>query len=218
MPSLAPKQKRSRESLKRLLKSAAEVLQEKGLDAATIPMIARRAGLSPGSVYRRFRDKDALLRTLFLGILESSEQHTEEVLGREARAHDPLDVLIKGLVSTTLEGYRKNAALMKALTEFARRHPNSAFRRRVDEIEVRNFRRIVDSLLARRGEIMHPNPETAVSLGLMTLGLSLREIVILDALSEAWAPLLPKTDAELVEELSNALLRYLGFRPSVQAD
>lgn len=218
MASLAPKQKRSRESLKRLLKSAAEVLQERGLDAATIPMIARRAGLSPGSVYRRFRDKDALLRTLLLGILESAEQHTAEVLDREANAGDPLDIFVKRLVRTTLEGYRKNASLMKALNEFARRHSNSAFRRRVDEIEVRNFRRIVDSLLARRGEITHPDPEMAVSLGLMTLALSLREMVILDALSEAWSPLLPKTDAELVEELANALLKYLGFRPAVQAD
>jgi AcrR family transcriptional regulator len=218
MASLAPKQKRSRESLRRLLKSAAEVLQEKGLEAATIPMIARRAGLSPGSVYRRFRDKDALLRTLFLRILESAEQQTAEVLGREANAHEPLDILVKRFVRTTLEGYRKNANLMKALTEFARRPSNSGFRRRIDEIEVRNFRLIVDSLLARRGEITHPNPETAVSLGLMTLGLSLREIVILDALSEAWSPLLPKTDAELTEELANALLKYLGFRPLAQAD
>src|SRR5437868_3424328 len=52
--TLAPQQARSRESTRRLLKAAAEVLGQHGLEAATIPRIAEHAGLTPGAVYRRF--------------------------------------------------------------------------------------------------------------------------------------------------------------------
>jgi hypothetical protein len=52
------------------LKAAAEVLGQHGVEGATIPRIAKHAGLTPGAVYRRFPDKDALLETVILGILE----------------------------------------------------------------------------------------------------------------------------------------------------
>ncbi|HEX4681826.1 MAG TPA: helix-turn-helix domain-containing protein, partial [Gemmatimonadaceae bacterium] len=59
--TLQPQQERSRESERKLLKAAAEVLGQHGVEGATIPRIARHAGLTPGAVYRRFRDKDELL-------------------------------------------------------------------------------------------------------------------------------------------------------------
>ena len=46
--SLAPQQARSRESLRKLLKAAAEVVGQHGLENATIPRIASHAGLTPG--------------------------------------------------------------------------------------------------------------------------------------------------------------------------
>ncbi|MFI5106681.1 MAG: TetR family transcriptional regulator, partial [Terriglobales bacterium] len=48
--TLAPQQARSRESLRKLLKAAAEVLGQHGLEGATIPRIARHAGLTPGAI------------------------------------------------------------------------------------------------------------------------------------------------------------------------
>jgi len=207
---LAPKQARSRESLKRLLRAAAAVLDEVGLEGATIPHIAARAGLSPGAVYRRFRDKDALLRTLLLEVLNRSDQHTESTLTPEFIRQRSLPDLARKIVTSTLEGYRKRARLIRALTQFARAHPSAAFRRQVDEIEVRNFRRIVKCLLDKRGEIQHPDPDLAMSFALMLVALALREMVILDVLSQTWSPLLPKDDSQLVEELTRAVLNYLG--------
>ena len=68
--NLEPQQARSRESLRKLLKAAAEVLGQHGIEGTTIPRIAAHAGLTPGAIYRRFDDKDALLETMILGILE----------------------------------------------------------------------------------------------------------------------------------------------------
>src|SRR3954468_14366097 len=60
-----PKQQRSLETLNRLLDAAERVLEEEGLDAATVPVIAKRAGVSVGVVYRRFPNKDALIRGVY---------------------------------------------------------------------------------------------------------------------------------------------------------
>jgi AcrR family transcriptional regulator len=41
------------------------VLAKHGLEGATVSRIAAAAGLSPANVYRRFPDKDALMRAVF---------------------------------------------------------------------------------------------------------------------------------------------------------
>lgn len=48
----------------RILRAAAEVFTERGLDA-TLDDVARRAGVGVGTVYRRFPDKEALVEVLF---------------------------------------------------------------------------------------------------------------------------------------------------------
>lgn len=210
MKTLAPKQARSRESLKRLLQATAAILEEKGLEGATIPLIAGRAGLSPGAVYRRFRDKDALLRTLLVETLEGTYEHNQTMLTADLARRYSLSALTKKIIATTLQGYRKRCGLMRALTQFARSHPSAAFRRRVDELEVRNFRMIVDFLLTKRQEVQHPQPEIAMPFGLMFIALALREMVILEVFSNSWSCVMPDNDRRLVDELTRMLLNYLG--------
>lgn len=205
----APQQTRSRKTLIRLLQAAASLLEEKGLEGTTIPLIAARAGLSPGSVYRRFRDKDALLRILMLDSLRQSSQRTVELLTPQLAAQHSFPDLAKKVITITLQSYRKHAGLLRAFTQFARSHPSAAFRKQVDEIEVQNLRRVVDFLLIRRAEIRHPNPELAVPFALLLVGVTLREMVVLNLLSRSWVPLLPRDDDELREELTRAFLNYL---------
>ena len=45
--SFAPKQARSRESLERLMASAREILNEKGIEGATVPRVAARPASAP---------------------------------------------------------------------------------------------------------------------------------------------------------------------------
>ena len=72
--TLAPQQERSRESLRKLQKATAEVLGQHGVEGTTIPRIAQHAGLTPGAIYRRFHDKDALLEATILGMLQRQEE------------------------------------------------------------------------------------------------------------------------------------------------
>src|SRR5215813_8499872 len=92
------KQTRSRESLQRLLKAAAEVLTEGGLEGATIPCIAARAGLSPGAVYRRFPDKDALLQTVVFTVLERNDESAKTLLTPELAERGSLRFFAKQII------------------------------------------------------------------------------------------------------------------------
>src|SRR5271168_4559370 len=114
--TLAPQQARSRESTRKLLKAAAEVLGQHGVEGTTIPRIAQHAGLTPGAVYRRFPDKDALLETAIIGILERQDERLRIALTPDMARQIPLAVFAEQLISSMLVSYRANAALLRAMS------------------------------------------------------------------------------------------------------
>jgi AcrR family transcriptional regulator len=206
---LAPQQARSRESLKRLLTAAAEILDERGLDGATIPRIAARASLTPGAVYRRFRNKDALLRTLFLEVLRGAAKGAEGVLNAEL-LKQPLCAIAEQIVETSLRSHRQHGGLLRAMRQFWQSHPSAAFRRQMDELEVINLQRVAAAVLTKRARIGHPDPDKAVPFGLLLVGFTLREVIDLGGLSATWSEVMPHDDRHLVDELTRAFLSYLG--------
>src|SRR4051812_42400428 len=141
--SLAPQQARSRESMRKLLKAAAEVLGQHGLEGATIPRIAQHAGLTPGAIYRRFSDKDALLETVILGILQRQDERLRAVLTPAMARQIPLPVFAEQLISNMLVSYRANAGLMRALRQFAQGRDHKSFSRKVTQLEMRTYQYLV---------------------------------------------------------------------------
>ncbi|GAF46562.1 TetR/AcrR family transcriptional regulator [Rhodococcus wratislaviensis] len=59
-----PQQARSREALRKLMTAAEEVLADVGYDECTMAAVAERAGISVGSIYRRFEGREQLLAAL----------------------------------------------------------------------------------------------------------------------------------------------------------
>ena len=59
-----PKQKRSRQMVDTLIEATAKIVAERGLEGITTHHIAERAGVSVGSLYQYFDDKDALIAAL----------------------------------------------------------------------------------------------------------------------------------------------------------
>src|SRR5678809_195205 len=97
-PSLEPQQERSRESLRKLLKATTEVLGQHGVERTTIPRIAQHAGLTPGAVYRRFHDKDELIETAILGILQRQDERLRATMTPDMTAKIPLDVFAEQII------------------------------------------------------------------------------------------------------------------------
>jgi AcrR family transcriptional regulator len=78
----APRQPRSRLTVERILTAAGEVLSERGYAAASTNAIAARAGVSPGTLYQYFEDKDAIVSELTGRLIVNFEAALGPVLRR----------------------------------------------------------------------------------------------------------------------------------------
>jgi AcrR family transcriptional regulator len=210
--TLEPRQERSRESLRKLLKAATEVLGQHGVDGTTIPRIADHAGLTPGAVYRRFHDKDALLETAILGILERQDERVRTGTSPVTAARIPLTVLAEQVIGGMVTAYRMNAPLLRAMRRFVHGRTSTPFWKKASQLEISSFERVVNLFLAHRSEIRHPDPKRAVSFGLMMVVSTLHELVVLPLDLRAWKDFLPRDDQALKRELTRAFLSHLGVR------
>lgn len=206
---LEPQQERSRESLRKLLKAALEVLGQRGLKGATIPRIAHHAGLTPGAVYRRFPDKDALLEQAILGILERQDEMLRASLPVEMAHQIPLPVLADQVINSMVISYRAKATLLSAIRHFAQSRINSPFSRKADKLEKRTLEYLVSLFLTHRKDIGHPEPKTAITLALLMAMSALTELFVYTCDGMSWRVLLPTDDVVIKRELVRAFLSYL---------
>jgi AcrR family transcriptional regulator len=208
--TLAPQQARSRESLRKLQKATAEVLGQHGVEGTTIPRIAQHAGLTPGAIYRRFHDKDALLEATILGILERQDERMKTGLTPAAASQIPLPLFTEQIIGSLVLSYRVNASLLRAMRTFSHSRMNTPFAKKAARFEARAYERMVELFMSHRKDIKHPDPRTAVSLGLMMVISTLVEWVVMPTDLGTWKTFLPKDDQALKRELVRAFLSYLG--------
>lgn len=208
--TLEPQQERSRESLQKLLRAAIEVLGQHGVEGTTIPRIADHAGLTPGSVYRRFHDKEALLESAILGLLERQDENLRAMTPEMAR-EIPLRVFADQIINSIVVVYRARAPLLRALRQFVRGRGQTAFGKKASRLELRTFERLVDLFLMHPERIRHPEPRTAISMALMMVTSTAFELAAAHPDLSAWKHLLPVNDDQaLKRELTRAFLTYLG--------
>jgi AcrR family transcriptional regulator len=207
---LAPQQARSRESTRKLLKAAAEVLGQHGVEGTTIPRIAQHAGLTPGAVYRRFPDKDALLETVIIGILERQEERLRMALTPAMARQIPLAVFAEQVIASMLVSYRGNARLLRALRQFVQGRDHTSFHKKAVKLEMRTLEYLVELFLVHREDVKHPEPQMAVAFALMTLSSTLIELILVDHDLQNWQAVIPKDDQSLKRELLRTFLSYLG--------
>ncbi|MGH9775362.1 MAG: TetR/AcrR family transcriptional regulator [Candidatus Acidiferrales bacterium] len=194
-----------------MLDALEAVLDKYGLEGATLPRIAAEAGLSPASVYRRFRDKDALMRAVFSrGSEVRNEENTKKVNPEEVGKIGIRD-FARNWVAAMIRGYRTRTGLMRATMMYARQHPRAGFVRRQRELEIQGFRQMVQTFLIWREEIRHPDPEQAVGYAMLIVAFVLRELILLDQF-ETFRDLARLSDDRLREELPRVFLRYLGVK------
>jgi AcrR family transcriptional regulator len=205
--SLRPaQQSRSKQTEARLLRAAEEILAERGIEGAAIPDIARRARVSPASIYRRFTDKDGLLREVFERFFDRSIKANEAALDPNKWRFTKLKDSVRALVTGMVCGYGQNRGLLRAVITYGERHPSAAFRRRTAELRQRSVASIARILLLHVREIKHPHPEKAVQFGMQLIALALKEQILPVRKDETLS------DKELATELSRLLLGYLQLK------
>ncbi len=109
----APSQTRSRRTVDRILNAARGLLSEEGAAAFNTNRIARTAGVSVGSLYEYFPDKDAIIDRISNDI---AEKETEAVLSllRKKSGDTPAGV-VESVVGLLLDLYREHLSLYRGL-------------------------------------------------------------------------------------------------------
>ncbi|WP_026406284.1 TetR/AcrR family transcriptional regulator [Actinomadura rifamycini] len=120
-PRKAPRQQRSADTRERIIQAAARVFVEHGYAAGTTNRIADEAGLSIGSLYQYFPNKDAILLELTRRHIDDGRRAVTAALERGLPAR--WDERIALLVDTALEAHRGDPRLHQVLFEESPRPP-----------------------------------------------------------------------------------------------
>lgn len=201
-----PQQKRSRATLERLLNATIEALDEHGLDGAVIPRIAALAGVAPASVYRRFANKDALIRASLLHVLEQTQTTNRQALA--AALHGAtLDASANALMGIMFSQYRQHPLLVRALARFIDADTDQQFLASARAILAGNLELVVVCMLAHSEQIRHAQPERALRFALLHAITSI-EAVTLEPTS-LWHSVLAEPDEALARELARSFVAYL---------
>jgi AcrR family transcriptional regulator len=199
-----PQQRRSQESLERVLNAGAELLREKGYEGFTVQEVSRRANVSIGSIYARADSKERLFSAIYeremerMNLESLSLQDTarrEDVAGRE---------LVVALVQELADNVLGNAATLRV---FMHRAVVDRDLWKRGSAGLRHLSRTFESaLLEHRDELAHPNPELAIDIAFRFVYDTLARRISHGAKFESDRDL---SDEELVRELARAAADYL---------
>lgn len=123
-PRKAPRQRRAVETRARILAAAAEVFAEHGYSAGTTNRIAERAGMSVGSLYQYFPNKDAILLELVEAHIAEGTAVFAPILERALAGETALDVLVGEVVHAMASLHVRERRLHQVLFEESPRPPS----------------------------------------------------------------------------------------------
>jgi len=149
-PRKQPKQRRASVTVEAILTATARILVRDGFERATTNRIADEAGVSVGSLYQYFPNKEALVAVLM-------ERHVREmyaVLEREiARLSSlPLRRAVRELVDLMVQAHAVEPKLHRV---FAEQVPRVGQLKRIVEVE-RRFEMLTRDVLERLGDRVRP--------------------------------------------------------------
>jgi len=111
----SPRQARAAQTVAAIVEAAAQILEKGGLAAFTTNAVAERAGVSIGTLYQYFADKNALLMAL-------AREEMESALGQVGRAlqgeGDPsVEGRVRAMVRAIVHAFRGRQRARKAVVQ-----------------------------------------------------------------------------------------------------
>lgn len=199
-----PLQRRSQESLERVLQAGLDLLVEAGFEGFTLQEVSRRAGVSIGSIYARVPSRDALILALHgrvMDILLEQEQQFERDSALEGLS--PRE-LVEKLVSDMATIMLANGSL---LLPFMRQAPTfPEIWRRGAESSQATAQLWESALLRHRDAVKHPNPELAIDVAYRMVYCTIARRITHGRTFESPHEI---GDEALVRELARAVADYL---------
>jgi AcrR family transcriptional regulator len=196
-----PSQQRSQVTVTAILDAAARVFDERGFETGTTNHVAERAGVSIGSLYEYFPNKDALVVALVERELESERERLLAILA-PARTPRALAAQLHAFVATLVELHARRPALHRILVDQAD-HPPAAHAC-VLRFEEALAHALTASLRAARPALR--DPDTVAHLIVQTTE-SLAHRFVLRGIHDL-------DRADFVAELTRLLAGYVGVAPA----
>jgi AcrR family transcriptional regulator len=162
-------------------------------------------GVSVGIVYRRFPDKDTILRAVYIGFFEKSAANNRASLEPRIWQGRTVTAIARMLIEGMAAGYEKNRALLRALILYGKTHEDAEFKRRAQAVNESALEALVALFESRASEIDHPNPRLAIRFAVKSVAGLLQERIIFATRAEL------ERD-QLIAETNRLFLRYLGVR------
>ncbi len=204
-----PRQARSQDTQERLLSALVSLLEEKFFEQITIRDLAQHAGVSSGTIYRRFKDKDALLPVLY-------ERLNRDMQGWSASCWAEFDrssaksvtEYLRHLVNEHVRFYRQHVAVLRTVYLYMRLRGELSLED-VDAQRRAMYEALLAPVLSALGAEGRVAPHSAqIKLLILVLISSINEYMLFGHLKPVRT--LGLRDEEFVEELSHVLGRYLG--------
>lgn len=152
-----PRQERSQRTVSWIVEAAGEVFAELGYAGATTNKIAARAGVSVGSLYQYFPNKDALVTAL----LEDHQKDVRDILdtamARLAAPDVPLAHALRSFFDDLVDLHAKSPELQRVLGE-------AALHQRHDHADEDRYVRETEKILSARPEVTVEDPFLAAIL------------------------------------------------------
>ncbi|MDC0769520.1 TetR/AcrR family transcriptional regulator [Streptomyces sp. HD] len=130
LPRKRPRQQRSKETYDAILEAAAQLFERDGYARATTNRIAERAGVSIGSLYQYFPDKDALLYALGERHMLGLTSRLLVTLSELRSTNPPLPQTVSAVVRAVADAHTAEPGLQRLLYDRAPRPRESAARLR----------------------------------------------------------------------------------------
>lgn len=115
-PRREPRQARSREMVEHILEGAIRVLIRDGYHEASTNRIAREAGVSPGSVYQYFANKEEIVDAISVRMIAATAVEMEPAL-RESAALPPTEAVPK-VLGAALDSLQTRSGLLRAMVDY----------------------------------------------------------------------------------------------------
>src|SRR5215469_2133597 len=108
-----PKQRRARQTVEAVLDAVIRILKREGIRAITTNRIAEVAGVSIGSVYQYFPDKQAIFVALHRRHIDEIDRMVERTLVDHAASS--LDDLMRAMIEAMLDAHSADPELYQLL-------------------------------------------------------------------------------------------------------
>jgi AcrR family transcriptional regulator len=196
-PRKRPRQERSQATVDTILAATTRVLVKHGFAGLTTNRVAERAGVSIGSLYQYFPNKEALVAALVERHLEDTNALMLTELSRVARL--PAVEAVRAVIELMVAVHTVDPALHRALTEQV---PRVGKLSRLMELDELSHRAVTGLLAARQRELAIRDPDLAAFVLVSAIEAIVHRAVVL----------YPHRlrDPRLVDEATLLVTRYLG--------